>query len=129
MSDLMNVAEHFEVGEEFAIFHPVGRTSLDEGARIVSDAIALARQREQRKLLVDISSLTGVEPPSVTARYWLIREWVEAAGGRVRVVAFVLPPELVDEQKFGVTVARNLGLVCDVFTSEVEAVAWLRAQP
>jgi hypothetical protein len=125
----MNVAEHFEIGKEFATFRPVGRASLAEGARIVSEGIALARQREQRKLLLDISRLTGVEPPSVTARYWFIREWAEVAGGRVRVIAFVIPPELIDEQKFGVTVARNLGLICDVFTSEADAVAWLRAQP
>jgi len=32
---------------------------------------------------------------------------------------------MIDPQKFGVTVALNRGLICDVFTTEAEAIAWL----
>ena len=35
--------------------------------------------------------------------------------------------EMIDPQKFGVTVAENLGLITDVFTLQAEALAWLRA--
>jgi hypothetical protein len=38
----------------------------------------------------------------------------------------VARPEMIDPEKFGVTVGRNNGLVCDVFPSEPEAEAWLR---
>jgi hypothetical protein len=37
----------------------------------------------------------------------------------------VVRPELIDSERFGVIVARNRGLVCDVFTAEADAVAWL----
>jgi hypothetical protein len=33
---------------------------------------------------------------------------------------------LIDPARFGVTLARNRGLMLDVFTSEAEALAWLR---
>ena len=41
-------------------------------------------------------------------------------------VAVVTYPEMIDPQKFGVTVATNIGFVSDVFTSEEEALTWLR---
>jgi hypothetical protein len=37
--------------------------------------------------------------------------------------------EMIDPQKFGVTVAALRGLVSNVFTTEVEARAWLDARP
>ena len=41
-------------------------------------------------------------------------------------VAVVTYPEMIDPEKFGVTVASNIGFVSDVFTSEAEALTWLR---
>jgi hypothetical protein len=35
--------------------------------------------------------------------------------------------EMIHPQKFGVLVAANLGLVSNIFTTEVEARAWLDA--
>jgi hypothetical protein len=37
----------------------------------------------------------------------------------------VVRPELMDPERFEVTVARNRGLVGNVFHSEKEALAWL----
>jgi hypothetical protein len=36
--------------------------------------------------------------------------------------------ELIDPQKFGVTVSANRGLVSNIFTTEGEALAWLDAK-
>jgi hypothetical protein len=39
--------------------------------------------------------------------------------------ALVVRPELMDPEKFEVTVATNRGMIGNVFDSEKEAVAWL----
>ena len=36
--------------------------------------------------------------------------------------------EMIDPNKFGVTVAANRGLVSNIFTTETEARAWLNAR-
>jgi hypothetical protein len=55
----------------------------------------------------------------------MMTRWAAAAQGLVKV-AVVTKPEMIDAQKFGVTVAANHGLALDVFTSEEEALAWLQ---
>jgi hypothetical protein len=50
-------------------------------------------------------------------------EWASIARGlRLAVVARA---ELIDPERFGITVARNRGLSANVFTSEAEAIDWL----
>jgi hypothetical protein len=70
--------------------------------------------------------LAGFQPPNVIQRYCFIHEWATASGYSVRV-AIVAHPEMIDPQKFGVTVALNVGFASDVFASEVEALVWLRS--
>ena len=41
-------------------------------------------------------------------------------------MAFVACPEHIDPQKFGVLVARNRGEQAEAFTTEEQAVAWLK---
>jgi hypothetical protein len=36
----------------------------------------------------------------------------------------VTRPERIDHQKFGITVAANLGSIAEVFTSEEDALKW-----
>jgi hypothetical protein len=40
-------------------------------------------------------------------------------------VAMVAPIEYIHPRKFGVKVALQFGLICDVYSSEEEASAWL----
>lgn len=120
MSDL----EHFEILEEHAIYRPTGQISVDHAADLVTSAIAFARARGIRKLLVDASDLTGFDPPGIASRYFYIHSWARAAEGSVRV-AFLARPELIDQQKFGRTVAANVGFIADVFTTLPEALLWL----
>jgi hypothetical protein len=116
--------EHLEIGEDFARFRPLGRVSLQEAASLVSRAIAFCRERRIRRLLVDVSQLTGFEPPTIAERYWFVQEWAQEARATV-VVAMVVQPRFIDPQRFGVIAAANAGLKGDVFTSESEAVSWL----
>src|SRR5262245_19036923 len=121
----MSELEHFEILKDHAVFRPTGQVSVDSGAELVTTAIAFARARRIRKLLVDASNLTGFEPPGIAARYFYMHGWARAAGGYVRV-AFLARPEMIDPQKFGRTVAANVGFTADVFTTEEDALNWLQ---
>ena len=120
----MNELEGFEIGGDHAEYRPVGDLSLAQVIPLISSGIAFARERQVRNLMVVTLGLTGFQPPNVIERYHFINEWAKASGSvRVAVVAY---PEMIDPQKFGVTVAANIGFVSDVFTSEEEALTWLR---
>lgn len=120
----MSELQHFEIVGDHAESRPTGQVSVDQVVQLVTSAIARAREQHIGKLLVDTRGLTGFESPSIIARYYFVRKWAEASGRVVRL-ALVARPEMVDPQKFGVTVAANLGFIADVFTSEDEALAWL----
>ena len=55
----------------------------------------------------------------------MIREWVNASEGKLKI-AVVVPAVFIDPEKFGVVAAANFGMSADVFTSEAEAMSWLR---
>jgi hypothetical protein len=93
-------------------------------AELVTTAIEFARSLNIRNLLVDITNLTGFEPPDIALRYFIIHDWARAAGGSVRV-AILVRPEMIDHQKFGNTVAANAGFAADTFTTEEDALTWL----
>jgi hypothetical protein len=120
----MSMPEHFEIPEDYAVFRPTGKVTLQCAVEMVTDAIAFAREHRIQKLLVNTLNLTGYEPPSLTARYFFVHDWARASGRRVRV-ALVTRPERIDPQKFGITVAANLGSIAEVFTSEEDALKWL----
>ena len=117
--------KHFEIVDDHAEYRPTGQVSLDKAVQMVAAAIALTREQNLRKLLVVTSGLTGFEPPDIVTRYFFVREWARAADRVVRI-AMVARPEMIDPQKFGVTVAANNGLIADVFESEKDALAWLQ---
>jgi hypothetical protein len=109
-----------------AVYRPVGSVSFDEAIALVRAAIATARSNQARNLLVDTTALTGFPVPSTFQRFLAVVEWAEEASGSVRL-AMVARPEMIDPQKFGVTVAANRFLVSNIFPTEAEARAWLEA--
>jgi stage II sporulation SpoAA-like protein len=123
MSVGMSVRENFEILEDYVVFRPSGKVTLERAIEMVMDAIAFAREHRIRKLLVNTSNLTGYEPPSLTARYFFVHNWARAA--RDVRVALVTRPERIDPQRFGITVAANLGAIIEVFTSEEDALKWI----
>jgi hypothetical protein len=122
----MSKLKHFETLKERAVFRPTGQVSIGQAVKLVTEAIDFARSLNIPKLLVDITNLTGFDPPDVAMRYFIIHEWAHAAGGRIRV-AIVARPEMIDHQKFGTTVAANAGFVADSFTTEEDALIWLES--
>ena len=124
MSISMSMPEHFEILENYAAFRPTGKVTLQRAVEMVTDAIAFAREHSIRKLLVNTSNLTGYEQPDVATRYFFVHDLARAAARRVRV-ALVTRPERIDPQKFGITVAANIGFIAEVFTSAEDALKWL----
>ena len=116
---------HVESG--FARFAPGGPLVLADLVAEVRQAITRCREEGHPRLLLDLRGLAGLDSPNVVDRYFFIQAWAHAAQGRV-AVAVVAPEALIDAQRFGVTVAENLGFRAQVFTSETEAVAWLAGQ-
>ena len=77
--------------------------------------------------MVDTTALTGFRSPGTFQRFLAAVAWSDEAKGGVRL-AMVARAEMIHPQKFGVTVAAGRGLVSNIFTTEVEARAWLDAQ-
>lgn len=121
----MSEPPDFTMAGDHAEYRPTGEMSLSQAAQMVTAAIAYARERQLRNLLVVSTGLTGFEPPNVVDRYFFVKEWARAADRFVRV-AMVARPEMIDPQKFGVTVASNNAMIADVFESEEAALAWLK---
>ena len=112
--------------DDHAEYRPTGELSLDLATQLITNGIKFAHEQQVKKLLVVTLGLTGFQPPNVIQRYYFIHDWAEASGLSVRV-AVVAHPEMIDHQKFGVTVAFNIGFASDVFTSEEDALTWLRS--
>jgi hypothetical protein len=106
------------------VYRPAGSVWFDKAVALVSAAIAVARSNQVRDLLVDTTALIGFPSPDTFQRFLAAVEWAEEAGGSLRL-AMVARAEMIDPKKFGVTVAANRGLVSNIFTTEVEARAWL----
>jgi hypothetical protein len=101
-----------------------GHGPLPEAAAKVIEVITYAREQGMRKLLIDTTKWTGHESPGTLERHEVAAAFAEAARSTVNV-AMVVRPEMMDPEKFEVTVARNRGLVGNVFDSRKEALEWL----
>lgn len=124
----MDALDGFVLEGGHAVYRPVGSVSFEELVALVRAAIAAARSNQARDLLVDTTALTGFASPDTFQRFLAVVEWAEEARGSVRL-AMVARPDMIDPNKFGVTVAANRGLVSNIFTTGGEAGAWLDAKP
>lgn len=114
----------FEVVGAVARFRLTGEQELENGVRQIADAILRTREVGLDKLLIDITTITGVEPPSLSTRHWFMGEWARVGRGSVRA-AIVVRPEFIDPDRFGVIAGMNAGFVSNVFESEDRALDWL----
>ena len=125
MKESANVTGKIVVTGDCAYYRPAGKVTLEQGAELVDQAIAFARDRRIPKLLINCTELVGFPSPTLPQRYFMVRGWAKTAQGLVQVV-MVIRPEMIDPEKFGMTVARNAGMMADVYTTELEALAWLQ---
>ena len=115
--------ENFEVRPNYSYYRPTGQVSLEQATQLMTRALEYALAQNIKKLLVNATDL-AMPIPTLPDRFFAVREWAQVAGGRVRL-SVVLSPEIIDPEKFGVLVARNAGLMANIFTSEPEALEWL----
>jgi len=120
----MKAPEHFEVMEGYCCYRLSGHGPLEEAASKVIEVIAFTREQRIRNLLIDTTGWTGHTSPGTLERYNVAQAFAEAARSQVKM-AMVVRPEMMDPDKFEVTVARNRWLVGNVFDSEKDALAWL----
>ena len=120
----MKALEHFEVMEGYCCYRLSGHGPLAEAASKVIEVIAFTREQGMRNLLIDTTGWTGHKSPDTLERYEVAEAFAEAARSKVKV-AMVVRPEMMDPDKFEVTVAKNRALVGNVFDSEKDALAWL----
>ena len=120
----MKVADNFQIEEGYASFRPVGRMSLEKVAAACVEAIRVVGEHGIMQLLINLTRLTGLGPISTLDRFWLAKQCASTAkpGFKLAVVA---NPDMIDQQHFGVMVARNQGLLANVFATEEEAQVWL----
>jgi len=116
--------ETFDVKDGMAVYRPVGECTLVEAVEVIKGAIARCRTQNLRGLLVTARGVYGVAIPTLIDRFLAVEEWAEESDGMV-VVALVVHPQYIHPRKFGVKVAADFGLTTDIFTSEVNARAWL----
>jgi len=120
----MMAPEHFEVMEGYCCYRLSGQGPLAEAAGKVIEAIEFSREQGMRNLLIDTTNWTGHDSPDTLERFTWASAFAQAARSTVKL-AMVVRPELMDPEKFEVTVARNRGLMGNVFDSERAALAWL----
>ena len=120
----MKVPEHFEFLEGYCCYRLSGHGRLTEAASKVIEVITFTRKQGMRNLLIDTTGWTGHASPDTLERYTVAQAFAEAARSAVKL-AMVVRPEMMDPEKFEVTVAKNQGMLGNVFVSEKEALAWL----
>ena len=120
----MNAPEHFEIMEGYCRYRLSGQGPLAAAASKVIEVITYSRDQKVRNLLIDTTNWTGHQSPDTLERYTWGQAFAEAARSTVKL-AMVVRPELMDPEKFEVTVARNRELMGNVFDSEKDALAWL----
>jgi hypothetical protein len=123
----LNELDGFVLEKGCGLYRPAGSVSFDQAVALVRTAIAVARRNRVRDLLVDTTALIGFPSPDTLQRFLMAVGWANEARGGVRL-AMIARAEMIDPHKFGVTVAANRGLVSNIFTTEVEARAWLEAR-
>jgi len=116
--------EHLEVVEGICRFHPRGECSLVEAVDLIGSAIGYCRNRRIARLLVNGTDLVGVSVPTLVDRFLMVEEWAHKASGFV-IVVLVIDANYIHPEKFGVKVAADFGLMCDVYDSESHALKWL----
>jgi hypothetical protein len=116
----MPTADALEVRNGLCTYRPLGKHSLVEAVDLVSRAIAYCRDQGVNMLLIDVTGLIDLPIPTLIDRFLMVEDWAQEAKGTV-AAAMVAPSEYIHPRKFGVTAGAHFGLICDVYSSEGDA--------
>ncbi len=120
----MSDSNQLEQIDGVGIFRPAGSLRFQQTVALISEAIVKARELGLKKILIVCDELTGFQSPSLSERHWMVREWVAASQGSLKI-AVAVPAAFIDPEKFGIVAAANFGMTAGVFSSESEAMDWL----
>lgn len=123
-SEALRPNDDIRIRDGCAYYRPTGTVTLDQATQLCNQAIAFARDRHVPKLFINAQGLSGFPSPTLPERYFIARQWAETARGRVQL-SLVIHQEMIDPEKFGILVARNVGMNAEVFSEEGEALDWL----
>jgi len=107
----------------YAFYKPEGEFTLADITAAVDDVIIWCRRERIRGILADVRKAV-FERPTVAQRFTFITRWADLAGPSV-VIAVCADPAMILEDKFGVVIANNRGMIADAFSDIGEATAWL----
>ena len=100
-----------------------GLWSIPKDSPVTKRILDECRARKKELLLIDFS---GVKL-SLAERFRLGASALDFAG-KLRKIAVIGRPDLMDRQRFGEMVARNRGINIRAFTSHDDAARWLLAE-
>jgi hypothetical protein len=120
----MRKLEHFDEGQDHAVFRPVGEFSFDEMAHLISRAVVRCRRRKIGKLLIISTGASGFNSSEISEQFNLAEQIAADAASSVKI-AHVANPEWVRSGDFRVLVAGNRGLELEYFQTESAALEWL----
>lgn len=123
----MPIESRSEVHKSYLHMLCWGSFKIEDMKNIFSQAFELVVEKKLNKILIDGMEVSGT-PPTMLERYDL-GEYVAQLCFRYKkpfqiAVAGKVP--LVDPERFGETVARNLGVNGRVFTDLEESLIWLK---
>ena len=124
MKQPAQVSGNLEIVGDCACYCPAGNVTLDQAVDLIDQALTYARDSQIPKLFVNAQGLVGFPSPSLPERYFICRRWALTGQSKVQF-ALVVRAEMIDPEKFGVIVARKLGMNVDAFTDESEGLDWL----
>lgn len=114
--------------DEIRSYRLEGPRSFAQAVEDVDQCLREALASGIRRVLVDVRGLSGFAKPDVAARMSMVRRWAETAQGQLKV-AVISRPEIIDEERFGVVMARSLAFDSDVFEREEDGRRWLEQSP
>ena len=120
----MTIRARPEIHAGLCVFRPQCTATLVEAVDFVAECVAYCRKRALGRLMIVATGLEGLPELSLVDRFLAVEEWARAASGMVAVV-LVVHEHMIHPEKFGVRAGIDLGLTCEVFADESEAVAWL----
>lgn len=126
MRKTINILHFLEIVDGICRIRPRGECSLVGAVELINRGLDYCRERKIPRLMFNVTGLVGVPIPNLVDRFLMAEEWAQKAQGMVTVV-LVVHAEYIHPEKFAVKVARDLGLTCDVYASEDEALKWLSA--
>jgi hypothetical protein len=110
------------------IYRPVAQVSLEQGFALIESALVRARELGLTDVVINTLGLSGFRSPGVFDRYEFALRMVAGSGGAL-LVAVVVRADVIDFQKIGMLMARNRGVIAEIFATEREALCWLDSLP